>query len=69
MKEGISMNQVSWQLYYEERPQTATMTAESVEKASYYARNIKQKLLWEVNNKQTKIYPNENSWELRIINF
>lgn len=63
------MNQVSWQLYYEERPQTATMAADSVEKAYCKANNIKQKLLWEVNNKQTKIYPKENGWELRILNF
>lgn len=63
------MNQVSWQLYYDERPQTSKMTAESVEKAYNGARNIKQKLLWEVDNKRTKIYPNEKRWELRILNF
>ncbi len=59
---------VSWQLYYDERPQTNTMLSENAESAINIAKGLMKKLLWEVNNKVTGIYPNEDKWELRILN-
>jgi hypothetical protein len=59
---------ISWQLYYDERPQSKLMFSDSIESAVQTATKIMKKLLWEVNNKVTGIYPDEQKWELRILN-
>lgn len=58
---------INWQLYYDERPQSSTMSSVSTDSAINIAKGIMKKLLWEVNNKVTGIYPDEQKWEMRIL--
>lgn len=60
--------QISWQLYYDGRPQFGAMVSQSVDSAINKAKGLMKQLLWEVNNKATGIYPDEQKWELRILN-
>jgi hypothetical protein len=57
---------IAWIVYYDDVPQDKKRFSDSLDEAIEEAQQIIQRLKREVNNDKTRIYPNEEKWQLRI---
>lgn len=59
---------IAWILSYDDVPQYKKCYSDTEEEVVKEANRLMNNLKYQVNNKVTKIYPNEDKWELHILN-